>query len=261
MSFHKYFWVVLTLVVIFFGLFFYLAENKKANQATLNISGLVVPHHNLVAPQRAEIFSELSKLIAAPKTIILLSPNHYSAGRGSIQTTDKIWHLGQGQIEPNKNVISFMVNNSLALDEESSFVYEHGIYNILPDIHNNFPSAQIVPIIFKNTSQGQLDKLKQGLKESCADCLIIASVDFSHYTSDTQAQLQDKRSIGDLETFNASDMLTNTGVDSGPALALLTMWAKDHGTNNFVLKNHTFSGIDPKNPDGEGTSHVFGWYQ
>lgn len=250
---------VLGIVIIIAGLYFYFTQHQ--NSESMEISGAVVPHHNLVALQRAEFFSELSKRIDAPKTIILLSPNHYSAGYGKIQTTNKIWQLGQGQINSDQKVISFLLKNNLATNEPASFIYEHGIYNILADIHNNFPNAELVPIIFENASKGQLNELKQGLKNSCANCLIIASVDFSHYYSTSLAQIQDKRSISDLETLNIDDMFVNTGVDSPQALALLIMWMKEYNTTEFILKNHTYSGINTHNLDNEGTTHVFGWYQ
>jgi AmmeMemoRadiSam system protein B len=253
--------VILITTILASGLGFYFIKGKNISRTILDISGVVVPHHNLVAPQRAEFFLELSKHITPPETIILLSPNHYSAGYGSIQTTSKDWRLGQGQINSNQNVVSFLVKNNLATNEPSSFIYEHGIYNILADIHNNFPNAKLVPLIFESASRYQINKLEQGLKDSCANCLMIASVDFSHYYSTSVAQSQDKRSIEDLETLNTDDLLTNAEVDSRPALALLTMWAKDHNTAEFILKNHTDSGINTQNPDSEGTTHVFGWYQ
>jgi AmmeMemoRadiSam system protein B len=253
--------IALLLAILISGSYFYFIKNKRTDLSILHISGAVVPHHNLVAPQRADFFSELSKQIVAPKTIILLSPNHYSAGYGDIQTASKNWNLGQGQVNSNQDVVSFLVKHNLATNEPSSFIYEHGIYNILTDIHNNFPDAELVPLIFENTSQARLNKLEQGLRDSCAGCLMIASVDFSHYYSDSLAQLQDKRSIGDLEVLNTNDIFANAEVDSRPALALLTIWAKDHNTTEFTLKNHTDSGINTQNLDSEGTTHVFGWYQ
>lgn len=216
-----------------------------------DISGAVVPHHNLAADKRAEFFAELAKRITPPETIILLSPNHYSAGQGKIQTTDQNWNLNQGRIIADKDVISFLTSHNLVINEPPSFTKEHGIYNILSDIHNNFPNAKLVPIIFENTSQDQLNKLEQGLKNSCDDCLMIASVDFSHDQPPVTAQLHDDRSIADLQTLNAADILENAEVDSRPALALLTIWAKDHKTPNFILKGH----------DIGQTTHVFGWYE
>jgi poly-gamma-glutamate synthesis protein (capsule biosynthesis protein) len=245
-------------VIIITGLYFYF---KFPNSSPLYISGAVVPHHNLMAPQRADFFSELSKHIIPPRTIVLLSPNHYSAGYGNIQTTSKDWELGEGQVNSDYDVVSFLVKNNFATDEPSSFIYEHGIYNILTDIYNDFPNAKIVPIILKNVSQVELDKLEQGLKESCFDCLMIASVDFSHYMPTPVPQTHDEKSIKELQTLNINAIFLDPDVDSGSALALLVTWAKDHNTNYFNLQDHTDSGSNTKNLSVEATTHVFGWYQ
>ena len=235
------------------------------NRHSLNISGAVVPHHNLVADQRADFFSDLAEHISVPKTIILLSPNHYYAGSGSIQTTDQKWQLSQGEISPDQNVISYLVKNNLAINEPPSFKNEHGIFNILSDIHNNFPKAKIVPIIFsaqgarlpdgQGPASGWKNKLKNlenGLRTSCANCLMIASVDFSHDQPALLAQQNDERSIAGLKARDTTDIIKNANIDSPPSLALLTMWAESHNTLSFILKNHTNAGA---------VTHVFGWYE
>ncbi|MDB5194501.1 MAG: AmmeMemoRadiSam system protein [Parcubacteria group bacterium] len=225
------------------------------------IFAAVVPHHDLVAGARAEFFSELAKRITPPKTIILISPNHYDAGQGRIQTTDEIWHLADGDIPPDQSVISSLVRTKLVTKEPSSFTNEHGIYNILGDIHANFPNALLVPLIFEHATEDELLELEKSLEATCKDCLMIASVDFSHYQPALLGELHDDRSIRDLEALDTNDVLTGAEVDSGPALALLTLWAKDHGTLHFALQNHTNSGIIYKDPDMESTTHVFGWYE
>ncbi len=234
---------------------------NKTKHLEIAIFGAVVPHHNLVADQRSIILSELAAKIVHPKTIILLSPNHFLAGKGKIQTTSQDWQLNSGQLSPNYDVVAFLTKNNLATNESASFINEHGIYNILADIKKYFPESTLVPIIFKDVSQEQLSMLKQGLQESCNNCLVIASVDFSHYQPALLSQLHDDRSLRDLQTLNTSDILANTEVDSGPALALLTMWVRDHNTTRFILKNHTNSGIIAQDPDPETTTHIFGWYE
>lgn len=230
-------------------------------QTNIKISGAVVPHHNIVARERSEFFTKLASEIKAPQTIILLSPNHYSAGRAKIQTTDQDWRLAAGQISADQTVISDLIADKLVTIEKASFSDEHGIYNILADIHNNFPEAKLVPLIFKPTSLAELTKLKDSLKKSCPDCLMIASVDFSHYQPALLADLHDDLSIRHLQDLNSEELLTQVEVDSGPSLALLSLWAQDQGTLNFNLQNHTNSGVLSNSPDIESTTHIFGWYQ
>lgn len=260
------FTAIVILVVFGIGvlLFQQQPENNKKDNLKVSVSAAVVPHHNIVANQRAKFFSDLAEKIGKnnyPKTIILISPNHYYAGQGKVQTTTQNWNLNEGSIHANEGIILGLVNANLAVNEPSSFVSEHGIYNILGDIHNTFPEAQLVPLIFENTTQAQLSKLEESLSKSCDQCLMIASVDFSHYEPAQLADLHDQKSIRDLQTLNTADLISNAEVDSGPALSLLAMWAKDHHTEHFNLQNHTDSDILLNNLDLEGTSHVFGWYE
>lgn len=223
-----------------------------------------MPHHNMVAGQRAQFFSQLGKKFEneeSPETVILVSPNHYYAGQSKIQTADKEWKLGEGSINSNKTVIQNLVTSGLATNEPASFTDEHGIYTIFPDIHKTFPNAQIVPIILKDVSRNQINKLAEVLNNSCKRCLMITSVDFSHYQPAMLAELHDDKSIYDLQTLDAQDLMKDVEVDSGPALALLTIWAQQHKTPRFNLLNHTNSDLLLNNPDLEGTSHIYGWYE
>lgn len=256
--------IAIVIVIIFLS-------SSTSSQINLNLAhtnsqvfAAVVPHHNIVENQRKQFFTDLASKIGQnnfPNTIILISPNHYYAGSGKIQTTNQNWNLNEGTVNPNNEVISDLTYNRLAQNEPSSFINEHGIYNILADIHNTFPQAKLVPIILEDPNLQQLQKLEFNLKNSCDNCLMISSVDFSHYQTAALAELHDEKSIRDLQTLNTSDVLQNAEVDSGSALALLTMWANDHQTLHFNLKNHTNSDLLLHMPYIGGTSHVFGWYE
>ena len=230
----------------------------------IKVFGVVVPHHDLVAGQRSELFKELLKQVdagAEPSTIVLVSPNHYLSGKGRIQTTDKTWTLQGEQILPDKNVISGLLKTGLVYNQQSTLESEHGIYNILNDIHTYFPNAKLVPLVLTNPSLKELENLNKSLLDLCPNCLMISSVDFSHYQPANLAELHDQKTILDLSTLNTLSLLTKAEVDSGQTLALLTLWVKSHNTQNFRVLNQTNSSLLLGNPDLEGTSHVFGWYQ
>lgn len=228
------------------------------------ISGAIVPHHNMVAGERYVFFEELSTAVnreSEPETIILVSPNHYFAGMSKIQTTTKEWQISNGKIEPEIGIINKLLQSRLATNEPGSFMEEHGIYNILSDLKTFFPNSKIVPIMIQNASEGELAKMNSVLTENCKNCLMIASVDFSHYQPALVAELHDLKTIRELQNLNPKELLKNVEVDSGSSLVLLTMWAKQNNTLKFNLRNHTNSNLLLKQPDIEGTSHLFGWYE
>lgn len=217
---------------------------------------VVLPHHNVVQQQRQELLATLAKQ-AQPDTIILVSPNHFSAGQGSIQTTDRIWTLANGtqHLFPNTEVIQQLVDAGVVTNEDASYNGEHGIKNVLADLHTVFPNSTIVPLILKDSvNQEDINELSHTLYAICPTCGLIASVDMSHYNPAAVADIHDIKTLRVLETIDADDVW-NVETDSSPSLALLLAWAKQQDTEQFVLTDHTNSGGQ------ETTSHIMGYYQ
>jgi AmmeMemoRadiSam system protein B len=225
------------------------------------ISAMVVPHHNLVKTEREELFKTVGQTILQPKTVILISPNHYESGKADVQTTSQTWEVTEGAIQPQENVITAL-ETAGAVNEPSSFNNEHGIKLILGDIKRTFPNSTIVPLIFKiNTSLDKITPIHDALVKSCNDCLIIASVDFSHYQPAILAELHDSLTLRALQNLDTALLLSRAEVDSPPSLTLMALWAKSHKTPKFVLHKHTNSGILTKDLDAESTTHFFGTYE
>lgn len=229
------------------------------------ISGIVVPHHDIVRLRREQLFSDIKKTYFAefqPQTIILISPNHFEQGHAHIQTTNRIWHTDQGDISPAQSTISALLRDKVATQEIESFAREHGITLILGNIKRTFPESTLVPIILKQkTTQSEIEQLAQALNTTCKSCLVIASVDFSHYQPALLGNLHDQLSLRALHNRDISLLLNYTEVDSPAALAFLAQWARLHDTDRFVEFDHTNSGIINDHPDEEATTHIFGWYE
>ncbi|OGY32711.1 MAG: AmmeMemoRadiSam system protein B [Candidatus Andersenbacteria bacterium RIFCSPHIGHO2_02_FULL_45_11] len=183
----KYLWAVVAgggLILASFGYYLY------AKPAPKIISGLVIPHHDIVAAQRGEFLQEAAKYVQ-PNTIILVSPNHYDVGKSAIQTVDKRWVLSDGSIETDSRVIQELIANGVG-DEAASFIDEHGVHLVLTDVHRAFHKANLIPLIIKSTATREdVNNLTKTLGKVCSDCLIVASVDFSHYQPALLADLHE----------------------------------------------------------------------
>jgi len=236
-------------------------RTKPVNKVeTATISAVIIPHHDAVKSIRQKFLEKVGKRIDPPKTIILLSPNHYQSGRGGVQTTDRTWEITDRTIKPDKPVIKSL--SELATDEPDSFTNEHGIKLVLGDLWQNFPNAKIVPIIFKDdVTKETIERLAQVLNRNCQACLLVASVDFSHYQPVQLANLHDQLTARALQTLDVDKLLLDAEVDSPPALALTALWAKNRQTEQFILERQTNSSALAKNPELESTSHFFGYYQ
>lgn len=234
------------------------AQNVKNGKQ--KIYAVTVPHHDLVATDRSKYLAEIAKT-ESPKTIILVSPNHFNTGQSDILTTNKIWDLGVSKVYPAEDIINNL-SKDIVGNDENAFLGEHGIKNILPDIANYFPSAKIVPIIIKqDASKEKVALLADNLIKSCTDdCLLITSVDDSHYQPSSLSNLHDSLTLRALNNMD-QDLIWRAEVDSNQSLALLLAWSKVHGADSFKLSENTNSGIIAGDRDAEATSYIFGDYE
>ncbi len=236
--------------------------NLESDALNEKISTLIVPHHDLVADRRAKLFERAKNFTGYPDTILLISTNHFDTGSADVISTNKIWNLAKGKIKPDSTVISFLAKKNLVADQETAFAGEHGITNILPDIYNNFPNSRIVPIMLKpKTEKVVLDNLLTGLDEAClGNCLMVDSVDFSHYQPASLAQIHDNFTIRALNNLD-EDTIFKSEVDSTESLYLGMKWAESKNANKFNMIENTNSGVIASDRDAESTSYVFGWYE
>jgi len=264
---HKWpFWlIVLGLLLIVGTAIYYISSkvilnDKKISFKNRTISTVIVPHHDLVKDQRKEFFLDLAKN-TRPKTIIIVSPDHFASGDG-ITTTDRVWKLANAEIPPNLPIINQLIDQKIAKKNDNAFEREHGVFNLLSDLQSNFPSAKLVPIILKQDLQkDKVDNLANKLNEICTeDCLLVSSIDFSHYQVGSLAEIHDSLSIRALTNLD-QDLAWQAEVDSDQSLSLAISWAALHQTEKFVLKEHTNSGKINNSSDEETTSYVFGWFE
>lgn len=237
------------------------SPSVSQQEKSQTISGLVVPHHNIVADRRAKLFAQVRASIEQPETVILLSPNHYEQGGAAIQTTKQAWTTAEGDIAPAIALITTLETQQLVTAEPTSFDREHGIRLVLGDIRKNFPESNIVPLIFKqSTSREQISQVTDTLAKQCKKCLVVASVDFSHYQPALLAALHDEGTIDALASRDEQYLYDNAEVDSPASLVFLARWATMHDTAHFSLIDHTNSGVLASDLDAPTTTHVFGYY-
>ncbi len=221
---------------------------------------VIIPHHDLAHSQRKALLAQVSAEVK-PETLIIISPNHFDAGDAKIITTDKTWKLQNAIVEANKEKIFELADGESVFSDDAAFSREHGIINVLSDINLNFPDAKIIPIIIKqNTDKESIGLLAEKLNKVCQGCLLIASVDFSHYLPGTLAEIHDVYSIKALQNLDEEEIY-KTEVDSEQSLALAIKWAKLNQTEFFHLAENTNSAKLLNEPDSESTSYVLAWYQ
>ncbi len=218
--------------------------------------GIVVPHHDMVASARAAYLEKVSAHIS-PKTIILLSPDHFGTNLAPLVASTREWETSVGTVVPDLSLIK-----ALKLPTDSAdFKGEHGVTTLLRDIRTYFPSSRLVPIMVSTkTSYEQVERFVTNLYAECPDCLLIASVDFSHTSEADIADLHDVYTERELQQGDAKALFKGAEVDSGACLAALALWADLHKAQRFETFSHTNSGYITSHQVGEMTTHFIGGY-
>jgi poly-gamma-glutamate synthesis protein (capsule biosynthesis protein) len=255
--------LVLTATIIFY---FYSADFRRTvNQVEVRVTGgenipvVVVPHFDFAKEERLSLLKDISEK-SSPKTLVLVSVNHFNTGSGQIISTNRDWQVAAGEILSAQKLERKLVDDGLAVDDELAFTNEHGITNLLADIYQTFPSVPVLPIIIKDTTNKEkIDQLSDWLGSECKDCLLVSSVDFSHYCPRALANVHDQYSIQALTKLD-KEKIWLAETDSPQTLYLSVKISEKQKGKNFQLVYHANSADPSKTDDTETTSVVLGYY-
>ncbi|TSC69931.1 MAG: dioxygenase [Parcubacteria group bacterium Gr01-1014_70] len=222
------------------------------------VRGGIVPHHLLASDIIAEFFHQISD--QSIKRVILIGPNHYETGRANIITSYYDWETPVGIVRADTTAIqSLLAEASYAGVDEKVAENEHSVSSIMPFIAHYFPFASVVPVIVSmKISTTQLDDLTNALNMLNDDkTILIASVDFSHYLSQGEAEKRDAVTLALLKDSNLDVFLTLNSeyVDSPKSVVLLFKIMSQNGLSKFQVLRHENSGTKIKNEFSEVTSY------
>lgn len=246
--------VLLFLILFFFIIIFVISKIYFQPVA------IVVPHHNIVADKRLEYFKKIAKKRLVTKKIIIVGPDHFSPNQLNLSYSNINWKIDDTEIKFSKT-LELQLKSSLSL-HNGVVKNDHSIFNLLNDIKIVWPKTEIFPILIgQNYPVSGLHNLINKLNRVCGeDCLLIFSVDFSHYLPAELADVHDQKSIYDLSTQNLIE-IPKLEVDSPQSLYVMAKFSQLKKAYGWDLFYHSNSGELEHNYDIETTSHIFGSYQ
>lgn len=234
-----------------------LCHQPANNQTT--ISAGVIPHH----PLAKEIIHDFFLYISAkenPKTVVLLSPDHFKAGSVvgksfiSIKPDTKRFY----DLVVNDEILQRLASLNKITFRNSYISFDHGITTLLPYIKQYLKDSKIVPILIPSTiTKEELNQITYALDSySALETIVIASVDFSHYLPPQVADFHDVKSIAGLINFK-EDGFENLEVDSWQALYIARLFAKLRGRESPKIIAHKKSTDLLKFDKSEETTSYF----
>ncbi len=265
-------------------------EGLSAENITDNVIGVILPHHLLVASFMDKFYQQLTAKLKEEKReisrVILISPNHFGYGYNFIQSTDEA-NAKDFAVKLDMADISALKRAGVLAIEPKYFPREHGVTTHFSFLDKYFPKAKVIPVILKrDTPQEKLDALVRELVTLDGQTLVIASIDFSHYSAEESSLQNDGRMVAwlsalgncdgkaavncrsknfsDVEALHVSKDISvqdAVGVDSPEAIYVMNNLMRGLGAKNFQLWRRTSSAslLGGSRPE-DNTSHLFGSY-
>lgn len=238
---------------------------QKAGNVTsdIHIQGGIVPHHLLASFIIADFFHRLS--YQSPSTIILLGPNHQEKGNFKVLTSLYGWSTPLGTVKPNESVIKSLIARKLSQVDEQVLPQDQAVTSLLPFIGYYMPQTKIVPLLISHRlNQEESKTLAQAISNVLdKDTVIVASVDFSHYLSNIQAEKKDVTTLQVLKKHDYRNLflLNSDYLDSPASVSTVLMLMESVGANGMQIYYHTNSSELVENNGGPTTSYFsIGYY-
>lgn len=244
-------------------LFLSAIARSTAVATSSQLSGVIIPHHLLAKQLIAD-----SLVVASGghyQDIVLLSPDHYSAGKTIISVSERNFSTVFGDLDSDRALIKLL--KSLSFVDEANFFYrEHGLQASLPFIKYYFPQARIVAITFRSDAKPeQLDALIDLLEENLpADTLVIQSTDFSHYLTPLAAAGRDEETLAVLKDNQPDkiwDLNQPANIDSLAAAYVQLKLQSELFKSRFIILAHHNSQEYSLEPIVSSTSYLSGIFK
>lgn len=189
----------------------------------------LVNHHTLAPELIAGFFAELARCRKPlrTKTIILLSPDHWARGQDGVTVHELPYQVGASLVEVDEAAVQRLQSAvpGVRLDGEA-FRGEHGVGALVPFAARVFPSAKIVPIMVRQTTDAQTGAalatwVRDELKHK--ETIVVVSSDLSHYLPAETALQNDEETRASLRKGDADFFwsATDTHTDNGKSLSIL----------------------------------------
>lgn len=234
-------------------------ENQKKIPEKKIYAG-IIPHHLIVKDKIAAFFQGIERYDY--ETIILIGPNHFSAGKSKIILSEANWETPYGTLIPNLKLINRISELKNAGIEEEPFAKEHSISGLVSFIKKSFPKAKFVPIILnQNTNSKDCEILGEKIfaYSNMEKTLVLASVDFSHYQTVPVADFHDLKSNAVIKNFDY-ERIFNLEIDSPASIYSVLKYLDLAGAKKSDIIFSTNSGELINQPDEPTTSHNFFYF-
>lgn len=223
----------------------------------------VVNHHVLAADILARFFRAVKLARPDAKRFIIISPDHYGAGRTDISTHERPYRVADRLIPVDTTTTKQIAADGLVTIENGGmYEREHGVGALIPFLIHEFPDATVIPISIRGISdRSKARELgKRLIPIVDGETLIVISADMSHYLDEQTALANDISTTTWLKNLESEKFAkaNDDYLDNGAAMvALISFFESRVATPSWTLIDHSISSRygGPKN---NTTSYING---
>jgi AmmeMemoRadiSam system protein B len=213
-----------------------------------NVIAGVVNHHALASDLLANFFRRLKMARPDLTRVIILSPDHYHVGRGTISTHTRPYSTPNGEVFIDTTSTRQLIEEGIATDESSTSLFEkeHGVGTLVPFLRHEFSDVGIVPIaILGKLPRPEAIAFGTWLDKIVDDhTMILISADMSHYLPESVANENDVVTLEALKTLDATRFgrVNDDFTDNGASFVILRSFLDSRGIDpTFTLFDHSIS--------------------
>lgn len=210
-------------------------ENSEAYHTDGELVAGIVPHHLLAGNMIASFFKSAQDNENKIDTIIFIAPIHVPLNH-KICTSYKSWDTPFGIAQTDSNITDKFVKDLDAEDCDEVVEGDHSVSSLIPFAKKYFPSANIASLLIaKSAGKDTADNVCKLLSEITEDenCLVVFSVDFSHYLKPQYTEKCDMETLDAVMSFDTEKIsyMTNDNLDSPCCVSAFLLYCKSCGYN------------------------------
>ena len=212
------------------------------------IYGMVSPHAGYLYSGSVAANGYYSVSSSKFNNVILVGPNHYGLGSSVATTMNGIWESPIGDVMVNPQVAKDIASRATSMDfDEFAHSRDHCLEVQIPFLLFATEKFRIVPIILTNQDEYLALELGSAISDTVNECIskgdefmLIASSDFTHYESNSEAHRKDSQLIKsilslDITAFYYTLRQYNVSACGYGAIATVMVAAKNLGATRGEL--------------------------
>lgn len=229
---------------------------------------ITLPHHDLLLDYFPDFYGFFTpEDRQRVDRIILVSPNHFSPESLAVVGRLDDFVLENQVITVDRESMTRLIDRERVTLHNERFQDEHGVLLHLPFIAEYFPNAQLIPLLLtRNIPRKNFEALLDELRPVFADerTIIIASIDFSHNLSASQAWEKDSTLLALVRERSVEEIfsLGDEYLDCPACLAMILGLVGDGGSEPELLFHDNSAHFLLAGEGGATTSYlVLRWFE